>query len=340
MISAILINAQNEPVQIVKQAANFFIADRAFDCATGSFTVSLKNRRENSRLQDVRVVHIFGDGINRTFKVDKSTMDNTRAFPKLNYDISGNEFLLADRSEGLSEIIWSDVDPLDTCVDLVYRIQNGDPARRYIQLEDTAIKEGSLEVLKTCQMAGGNVWTYIQEQMQSYKFCCDGMTTSFGKSQLRFRVPQDRKDIILSELSRHTHLQYVNTDYTLIRNYVIAGGEGEGIRKKVSVYDSGATGIDRVEEYVDASSLASNEGYVSNAKYYEMLEAEAQKVAKEKELETDYIVPLSLFKKVRTGDTIYTSSFAVNNGRLEPRVISEMKTEVVNGVMSRSITFV
>ena len=89
MISAILINAQNEPVQIVKQAANFFIADRAFDCATGSFTVSLKNRRENSRLQDVRVVHIFGDGINRTFKVDKSTMDNTRAFPKLNYDISG-----------------------------------------------------------------------------------------------------------------------------------------------------------------------------------------------------------------------------------------------------------
>ena len=71
-----------------------------------------------------------------------------------------------------------------------------------------------------------------------------------------------------------------------------------------------------------------------------MLEASAESKILLPNQETDYLIPVGLFKKVKTGDTVYTSSSSVNNGLLEPRVISEMKTEITNGVLSRSITFI
>lgn len=337
MLSAILIDKNNEPLRFIKQVHNFFVSDRAFDYATGELVLSISDRRDNNLLYQTRVIFMVGNGMNRHFMVNKVTTDNSGRFPKLTFDLCGIEYLMNQRNEEDKILSWENATPLAVCADLVGRIQNGNDGRSFPQLSDEAITSGTMDNLELVQMSGGNVWDFIQAHMEAYEFCCDAMTVSFGVSQLRFRKPDDLDSVILSDLDRRVRLEYINLDYSEIRNYIIVGGEGEGIRKKYSSYDEGETGIDRFENYADVT-ISSDNGYISNDDYYKLLQEAAESMHVEKKLETDYIVPEAIFDRVKTGDTVYTSSAAVNDGRLEPRIVNELKLSVENGVTYRYVT--
>lgn len=338
MISAILIDKDNEPIMWIKQVSNFFVSDRAFDYSVGELIFSLQNRRQNNILYETRVIFVLGDGMNRHFVVTKVTTDNTTVFPKVTFDLAGIEYLLNQRNEQDKELSWENVTPLAMCADIVGRIQ-AEEARNFPQLTESATTEGTMDTIEKVTMYGGNVWDYISEYMTAYKFCLDAKTIGFGISQLNFRYPEDRDDVILSDLDRRVKLEYINLDYQKIRTHVIAGGEGEGIRKKYASFDSGETGIDRFEEYADVN-ISSNDGYISNADYNKLLEEAAESMKVEKELETDYLVPSVMYDRLGTGDTVYTSTAAVNDGRLEPRTVSELKINITNGVASRYVTLI
>lgn len=338
MISAILLDKDNEPLMWIKQINNFFVSDRAFDYSVGELIVSLQNRRQNNVLYKTRIIFVFGEGMNRHFVVTKVTTDNTQVFPKATFDLAGVEYLLNQRNEQDKEITWENVSPLDMCADLVGRIQSVEE-RRFAQLTLEAATDGEMDTIEKVQMFGGNVWDYISDYMESYKFCCDAITTELGVSKLIFRFPQNQDGVILSDLDRRVKLEYINLDYEPIRTYVIAGGEGEGIRKKYASFDGGETGLDRFEEYADVS-ISSNDGYISNDDYNKLLKEAAESMRVEKKLETDYIVPAVLYDRLKTGDTVYTSSAAVNEGLLEERTISELKINITNGVTNRYVTLI
>lgn len=339
MISAVLLDGQNNQVRMVKQVSNMFIADKAFEHATGSISLSIRDRKLVSKLFEARTVFIFGEGMNRSFVVQKPTMDNTNVFPSLTYELNGIEYLFNQRSEEDRTILWENLSPIQVCADLMQRIQNGSEIRRFDQLANEVSILGELPAQEAFQMEGGNVWSYIQDNMKAYEFCCDSLTTRLGSAVIQLRVPTDHKDIVISEISKHTKLNYVNLDFSNVVTCSTVGGEGEGIRRKYARFDSGETGIDRFEAYEDESGMSSTDGYISNDDYNAMLTASAESKMSPRKLETDYIVPVSLFHRVKPADTVYTSSSAVNYGRLEPKMISEMKTEVTNGVIHRSMTF-
>lgn len=339
MLSAILIDKNGEPIRFIKQVHDFFVSDRVYDYAVGELILSLANRRENNQMYDVRVIFMVGNGMNRHFVVNKVTTDNTKTFPKITFDICGIEYLLNQRNEEDKVLSWENVTPLQVCADLVGRIQNGNDGRSFPQLTDEATTSGEMDIVEKVQMSGGNVWDFIQMHMESYAFCCDAITTAFGVSQLRFRKPDEHNEVILSDFDRRVKLDYINLNYGEIRNHVIAGGEGEGIRRKYASYDGGETGIDRFEDFADVN-ISSNDGYISNTDYYKLLQEAAESMHVEKKLETDYVIPETIYDRVKTGDTVYTSSSAVNNGLIEPRIVSELKLSVVKGVTYRYVTLI
>lgn len=338
MISAIFMDSNQKPLKTMKSLTDFFIAERAYDCSTGEMTLTLKNRKDTNALQNVRCILVFGEGLNNLLKVDKSTVNSTETFPKITYSLSGIENVLVQRNEQDVEIKWENVDPLIIPQELVERIQLGDEKRKISQLTTDATTEGSLEPVEMIQMTGGNVWEFIQALMAAHKFCVEAKTVTMGQARLCFRVPTVHNDILLTDMNKKVHLDYINTDYTTIVTSAIVGGEGEGIRRKYGQAETDETGIDRFEVYGDASSIDSGEGYVSNADYYKLLQEAANNLLVPKKLETDYKIPNNIFSKIKTGDTIFTSSSAVNGGKTEPRIVEELKTQIANGVTTRSIT--
>lgn len=340
MVSAILIDGNKKQIRLIKQVSNAFFVDRAYQESSAELTISIKNKRDNTKLHTVKVVHLFGDGINRLFVVDKVTTDNTKTFLKITYDLFGIEYLF-NRREALEQKILEEepLNPMEVSKSLIEWVQE-DPDRHFNQIIDEITIDGELDKSDIWEIVEGqNIWDYISSQMEGFKFCCDTITTSFGIARIHFRVPKDNPGIIISDLSRNTKLQYVNTDYSEVKTFVMVGGEGEGNRRKFGFADTLATGIDRFESFQDESEMSSNDGYISNADYYTMINKQADQALKPVTTETDYIVPEQLYKKVKTGDTVYTSSAMVNNGVLEPRVVEELKFEIVDGVKRRSITF-
>jgi len=339
MVSVILLDSENNPLKTIKHAANLFIVERAYSHAIGEFSLTIRDRRQNNTMQRARVLLVFGGGLNRIMSIDHISLDNTANFSKVTFQLSGIERVLEQRNDGNKELTWDNLSPLEVSGDIVERLQNGSLERRFIQFDNEVNIVGTLAYKEAHQMSEINHWEYIVQLMSAHKFCCDALTTGLGVVKLQFRLPDDREDVILSELSRYTKLNYVHTDYTIIRNSIIVAGEGEGVRQKIATYDAGEIGIDRFEAFSSEESLGSNEGYISNAKYYEMLTSAAKQLVNEKKQESDYTVSEALFRKVKTGDTIYVSSMAVNDGLLQSKIINELKTEIINGSTRRSITF-
>lgn len=340
MISAILLDKNLSAIRIIKNVSDMFIAEKAYEHSTGSLTISVKEKSENYELNKTRVIFFFGGRITKSFVVTKNTMDATTRFPKVTFDLCGIEYLLNQRNEGTRQTIWTNITPPEICADLVGYIQNSDANRSLPPIASEAefvIPSSDWNLEESWQLDGGNVWTYITNLMKSYEFCCDAEYYGFGISKLYFRVPEDRKDIIVSDILGRATLNYISIDYEEVATNILIGGEGEGIRRKYASYDSGETGVDRFEVYSDFTGT-DMEGYISRAKYTEMMEAEAKTLYKEAKTEGDFSISGTIYDLVKTGDTIYVTSQAVNNGLLEPRKVGERKLEVVDGKTSTSIT--
>lgn len=125
----------------------------------------------------------------------------------------------------------------------------------------------------TAQLRGENIGDWVGDVCTEYR---QGWEIVRIGSTLTMRLVEgaDRTQTVIFSPQMNNLISSSTTETTeTYRNAALVGGEGEGSEKKTAVVEYGnPEGLDRFEEYIDASNISSNDGEISAQKYEEMLE--------------------------------------------------------------------
>lgn len=91
----------------------------------------------------------------------------------------------------------------------------------------------------------------------------EGVDRSLDQSVNTRAIFSDEYDNLLST-------EYVENYQDIVTDVLVAG-EGEGLERKTLWVNSDASGLDRVEKYVDKRDLSTNEGQITDSEYYAQL---------------------------------------------------------------------
>lgn len=119
-----------------------------------------------------------------------------------------------------------------------------------------------------------------------------------------------------------------NLDISELKNVALVGGEGEGKNRKTIEVGS-AVGLNRFEMFVDASSVSTDEGEITNAEYYQMLSENGKEQLAQKSVSTSFegVVDTDLYEYKKDFDLGDIVSLENEYGiKVDARIIEIIET--------------
>lgn len=146
------------------------------------------------------------------------------------------------------------------------------------------------------QTNGENLGEWICEQLPIYEIGYD-VTVSGGNFVFTLYTGVDRSYAQSSNAYVIFSPDFENlltTDFTEnateYKNVAMVGGEGEGSsRKTTAAGDTTASGLDRMEVFVDAKSMSSNSGSISSADYLAQMVSKGEDALTERTVQKEFV---------------------------------------------------
>lgn len=247
-------------------------------CGQGSFTIKIPTNEQSLSHIDENNYVLFEDGVAGIIKRKKTSQDNDTEI-----EISGylTPFILSYRSFEVTAKYTGSVPKVLRKMVSDYFIDNQNQLRNieYLKLSNNANFNPDSDTNVSVQYTGNSVLDAMSQLSLQYNFGFElfpvildydeesGIETNLSEFEFRVFEPKDRTinntdgntPVVFSfELNNLSRLDY-EKDARAYANVAIVASEGEGTSRKIlEVGETQASGIDRIEFYVDARDIQSD----------------------------------------------------------------------------------
>ena len=236
-----------------------------------------------------------GNFLIRGIDIKDSTLKNVMIIESRSIEEKEDKgYLLTVRGKGLKNIlsqriVWSQLNYEEETVENIIRdvidknVINPDNVDRKIEKLYLTNVKGFTETT-TLQLFSENIAEWLESVCTQYGYGWDIYIKNghffFDLYKGTDRSYNSESPVVFSPSFDNLYSSKYDSSLENYANVALVGGEGEGTAKK-TVYIGSASGLDRFEGYIDGSSVASNEGYILEQPYEDMLRSYGEEHIKE-----------------------------------------------------------